>query len=1239
MRKLLIIILSILSYSAYSQTPLTISGIDTTVTGVNGYDVPRSTPTDLTFVKSKISSSQNVSYILKAGDDSYISAYDNNLDGAKILGNEIEWTGYATYPTSIMHGAMLGNNINYTTKHNFFDRAPYGAIYKGFDDEDFSWTAGIHAYNIHYNARLSAISKGMGGVKYYNNTFYSTRPNFLQHLIIADNSDGDQSQPYSQSDTTKVYNNIFYQKYNVPTIKVDTGAQNGLEIDYNIYWCEDCTNNTPNFMVADTTVTWNEWRSLGYDTHSQIKNPNLDANFIPSSRLEDGTNLGTSFSYGLSTDYSFSAGTYPDTTEQGTTWQVGAVIYPKESGSGGDYDYTDYPRLSEYNTLMGQFETDYPNLADASIIGQTVNGLNIRTLKISDNVTQDEDEPVVYINSTIHGSEAAAFIVSLKLIDYLLTNYSTNSQIKNIIDSTELWITPIVNIDGMYQDNNIYYQDSATRNNANDVDLNRNYSTPGQNPTPEPETSAIIDIMTSIKPNLAVDFHSGAEVVSYPWGYKATNHPDSVWYYNIGRRYADTVQAYEQFAYSYFDDSWNGVVNGYDWYPSNGVFTDYWNLNTNTKAVTIEFYRNWHLPQDEFDDVWNANYRSLLTFLETANDGIHGHVTEYATGNPIKAKIYISGHDSDSSFVYSDVSTGRYARYIQPGTWDLIFSATGYDNDTVQVTVDSYTDRVIQNVQLTQTQEIENASYYVATTGNDSNPGTIDSPFATMEKGMTSASPGDLVYIRGGVYNLTARIDNFTNGTSSNRITISNYPGETPIMDGGNLTGSLTAALYLNNASYITIKGIHFRNVWQSSPTATAIGARVAGGAGMIIENCKFYNIHGHGLEMRYSEDALVKNCDAYNCVDSLTNELPGNDGTGFFTFNWSDNTLKMYFEGNRAWYCGDQGFSIAGDGPMYGDNNWSFLNGQLEGEGHGFKIGWVNSPTTGVMNLELKNCIAAFNRETGITTNDQGYSSGWITVYNNTSFHNGYYAGYSDPASGILIYNTLSVDSLEDNRYFYNNISYDNEDYNLRTITGGGLNGTTVYTHSNNTWDGGGTADDTDFVSVDSATVVGMLLADRAADGSLPTKPLQLASGSDLIDAGTDMGDSYLGDAPDIGADEYDGATASTETDILTFTVNGVSGTINTTAHTVTAELPYGTSLTSLAPTFTISSGATAIPASGTSRDFTNARIYQITAEDESTVQDWTVTITAASAPTTNTERGTLDGKNITIDGKFIKL
>ncbi len=94
-----------------------------------------------------------------------------------------------------------------------------------------------------------------------------------------------------------------------------------------------------------------------------------------------------------------------------------------------------------------------------------------------------------------------------------------------------------------------------------------------------------------------------------------------------------------------------------------------------------------------------------------------------------------------------------------------------------------------------------------------------------------------------------------------------------------------------------------------------------------------------------------------------------------------------------------------------------------------------------------------------------------------------------------------------------------------------------------------------------------------------------------------------------------------SSATDILSFSLSEATGsaTIDASAHTVAIEVANGTDLTSLAPTITVSDGATVDPTSGTSQDFTSTVTYTVTAEDGTTTQDWEVTVTEAPSSATD--------------------
>ncbi len=84
-----------------------------------------------------------------------------------------------------------------------------------------------------------------------------------------------------------------------------------------------------------------------------------------------------------------------------------------------------------------------------------------------------------------------------------------------------------------------------------------------------------------------------------------------------------------------------------------------------------------------------------------------------------------------------------------------------------------------------------------------------------------------------------------------------------------------------------------------------------------------------------------------------------------------------------------------------------------------------------------------------------------------------------------------------------------------------------------------------------------------------------------------------------------------SNQTEIVSFEVPNQQGEtiINSSAHTVDFDMLSGNDITALDPTITISNGASIVPASGVTQNFTNAVTYTVTAEDEATTQEWTVT------------------------------
>lgn len=346
------------------------------------------------------------------------------------------------------------------------------------------------------------------------------------------------------------------------------------------------------------------------------------------------------------------------------------------------WDY--YPTYEVYDSIMNQFATDYPSICQLVSIGQSTNGRELYFIKISDNVSIEEDEPEVMYSSSMHGDEISGYVTMLRLIDSLLVSYGSDSRITNMIDNMEIWINPSANPDGTYAaGNNTVF--GATRGNANGYDLNRNFPDPdeGDHPDGHPwqaETIAMMNFFSQHSFIISANFHGGAEVINYPWDTWFRRHADDPWFIDICRMYADTAQANSPF--SYFNDLDNGITNGWDWYPIFGGRQDYMIYWEGCRETTIELSQVKLVSEASLPVYWDYNKKALLDYLENSLYGFRGIVTDSLTGLPLAAQVDLVTHDMDNSFVFTDPDVGDYHRMIVGGSYHLQFSSPGYVNKT-----------------------------------------------------------------------------------------------------------------------------------------------------------------------------------------------------------------------------------------------------------------------------------------------------------------------------------------------------------------------------------------------------------------------------------------------------------------------------------------------------------------------------------------------------------------------------
>jgi hypothetical protein len=271
----------------------------------------------------------------------------------------------------------------------------------------------------------------------------------------------------------------------------------------------------------------------------------------------------------------------------------------------------------------------------------------------------------------------------MKLIDVLLSEYATNSKIKKLVDSLEIYIIPMVNPDGVYASSNTSCT-GGTRANANGVDLNRNYpDIVGGGKKYELENKITIEFDTSHNFTFCLDFHSGGEAVGYPYASRKKQAPDSLWYAQEGKRHASAVQALSS---NYFKDfGGKGYGNAYLMLPDvQGTRVDYLAFYCHCLSYGFELSKNKQMSEGQWLTYWDYHKESILDDYASALFGIRGTVTDAKTGKGVKAKIFINDQKNDSSHVYTNMPFGDYYRPSYRGTYSITVASNGYKEAKVE---------------------------------------------------------------------------------------------------------------------------------------------------------------------------------------------------------------------------------------------------------------------------------------------------------------------------------------------------------------------------------------------------------------------------------------------------------------------------------------------------------------------------------------------------------------------------
>ncbi|WP_033289555.1 M14 family zinc carboxypeptidase [Amycolatopsis jejuensis] len=261
-----------------------------------------------------------------------------------------------------------------------------------------------------------------------------------------------------------------------------------------------------------------------------------------------------------------------------------------ETRAAGDTFYGGYRTVAAQETHLAKVAAAHPDLATEYPLGQSwrkvqgKGGHDIKAICLTKKQSGDctlsptSPKPKFVLMAQIHAREISTGELAWRWIDYLADGYATDATAKAILDTTEVWVVPIANPDGVDIVASGGNAPKLQRKNANTsrgncsgtnigVDLNRNSTfrwgadsnSPcaetyqGTGAGSEPETQALEKLFRAIYPvqrgtgdndpapdtarGTMITLHSFGNDIVIPWGFTSSRSPNDAAYRKLGAKF------------------------------------------------------------------------------------------------------------------------------------------------------------------------------------------------------------------------------------------------------------------------------------------------------------------------------------------------------------------------------------------------------------------------------------------------------------------------------------------------------------------------------------------------------------------------------------------------------------------------------------------------------------------------------------------------------------------------------
>ena len=229
--------------------------------------------------------------------------------------------------------------------------------------------------------------------------------------------------------------------------------------------------------------------------------------------------------------------------------------------------------------------------------------------------------------------------------------------------------------------------------------------------------------------------------------------------------------------------------------------------------------------------------------------------------------------------------------------------------------------------------QLNQSGLFVSPSGSNTNPGTFDQPWQTIQYGVDRLSSGDTLTILPGVYHETVLFQgNDDSGAIGNPVFLTAEPGA--VIDGTGLTPHGRQGLItLSNASHVVVDGFELRNFQTSNGDDmqdTPVGILVEGTAtGVSIRNNRIHDIRNnsscgqstdcgpgangiavYGTSSAGITDIELRNNEVYNCILSSSEAFTLNGNINGFSvignYVHDNNNIGFDFIGYEEDVCPD---------------------------------------------------------------------------------------------------------------------------------------------------------------------------------------------------------------------------------------------------------------------------------------------------------------------------------------------